>query len=108
MIRVCETCGAELVRKKRFYSDGKPNGLEPLPLFEKRRTCGGKCVPQVWRQFELTVMAVVYPYFPAALIAKGLGKTPAAVREKGVAMGMKKTARAKSNAARYRRDRVAG
>lgn len=87
----CSTCGAELVRREK----------EAPSLFARRRTCGNDCKPQVWRQFDLRVMQVIYPYFSGTMVAKGLGRTDASVMNKAIEMGLRKTARGRSNAAVY-------
>lgn len=95
-MKCCRTCGAELVRKR--YANGD---LEPNATFRQRLTCGRACKLELWKKPEELVMAVAFPYFPAALIGKALGKDPGAVNRKGASMGMRRTARGRTNASSW-------
>lgn len=112
--RLCETCKAPLVRKQRFRRDGTSNGQEPLRLFLVRKTCGKQCKPsrghKPWTKPEMVILRALYPYFAASMVAKAIGRGPRAIRLQAEAYGIRKTAKGRSNAARYgqaiRRGRV--
>jgi hypothetical protein len=110
--RHCETCGAVLVRKTRRRRDGRPNGLEPLPLFLRRKSCGGKCARNgghtPWSLEEEATLRTLYPYFASSQIARMLGRGEKATQLKAEAMGLRKTAKGRSNAARYAQARRHG
>jgi hypothetical protein len=57
--------------------------------------------PCTWTPEAERVLAIVYPHFPAPLVAKGLGKSPGAVRQMASAIGVRKTARGRSGAAKW-------
>jgi hypothetical protein len=109
--RHCETCGAVLVRKKR-RRNGRPNGREPLPLFLRRKSCGGKCARNgghtPWSPEEEATLRTLYPYFASSQIARMLGRGEKATQLKAEAMGLRKTAKGRSNAARYAQARRHG
>jgi hypothetical protein len=109
LARHCKTCGKPLVRNHRYTSDGKPNGREPLEHFLARETCGRKCQTRggkaPWRADEKAVLRALYPFFPAPMIAKALGKGLMAVRRMAEFEGARKTARGRSNAASYAQKR---
>lgn len=54
-----------------------------------------------WTDDEKRIHAIVYPHFPDVLVARGLGKSIAAVRSRGYDHNMRKTARGKSNGYKY-------
>jgi hypothetical protein len=104
-LRLCESCSAPLIRKHRFRADGRSNGLEPARLFLSRRTCGMKCRPsrrqKRWSDQELAILRALYPYFAAAMVAKAVGRSKKATGLQASAHGIRKTAKGRSNAARY-------
>lgn len=110
--RRCETCGAVLVRKKRRRRNGRPNGLEPLPLFLRRKSCGGKCARnggyRPWSAEDEATMRAVYPTWPNPAIARLVGRSTEAVETKALSMGLKKTAKGRSDAARFAQARRHG